>query len=48
MIVKVFTVLVFVDSFPPSQERCDWIILVGNYVSVNKFDVNDGFSLLIP
>ena len=47
-IFTVLTVLVFINSLPLTQERCNWIILVETHVSVYKFGVNYGFSLLIP
>ena len=48
LIVAVLTVLIFLDSFPPRQELHHWVILVGTRVSIAKFDVHDGVSLLIP
>ena len=40
--VTVLVVLVFLDPFPPVQERCHWVVLVCIRVSVTKIDVNDG------
>ena len=43
--------LIFIDIFPPIQERGHWVILVVIHVSVAKFDVNygviGGFFLII-
>ena len=47
LIVTVLTVVLFLGSFPPIQERWHWIIIVGIHISIAKVDVNDGFSLLI-
>ena len=48
LILAVLTLLIFIDSLPPRQERRHWLILGGIHVSVVKFYVNDGVSLLIP
>ena len=48
LIITVLTVLVFLESYPPRQERCHCCILLGIYVSVAKFDANYGFDLFIP
>ena len=48
LIVAVLTVLILLDCFPPSQERCHWLVFVIIRVSVANFDANDGFSLSIP
>ena len=48
LVVTVLTVLVFIDRFPPVQERCHWFILVYIRVRVTKFDVKDGVNLAIP
>ena len=48
MVVAVLKLLVFIDIFPLIQELCHWLILVGIRISVTKFFVNDGLSLLIP
>ena len=45
LVVTVITMLFFLDSFSPRQERCHWPILVGIRVSFAKFDDNDGFNL---
>ena len=48
LVVTVLIVLVFLVSFPLSQDRCHWLIIVGICISVTKFDVNDGLNLSIP
>ena len=48
LVMTVITVLVFLDLFPSSQERCHWFILVHIYISVSKFDINDGVNFAIP
>ena len=48
LVVTVLTMLVFLDLFPPGQERCNWFVLVRIRVSVTNFDVNNGVSLTIP
>ena len=48
LIVTVTTMLIFIDSFPPSQESRHWLIFVGIRTIVAKFDVNDCIHLSIP
>ena len=47
-IVIVLTVLIFLDSFPPSQELRHWLVFIGIRVGITKVDVNYGISLSIP
>ena len=48
LVVTVITMLVFLDIFPPVQERCRWFVLVRIHVSITKFELNDGVNLTIP
>ena len=48
LVVKVLTVLILIYFIPPRQEHWYWLIYVGKRISVAQFDVNNGFSLLIP
>ena len=48
LVVIVITVLFLIDSFPPIQERYQWLLLVGIRISIAKFDVNYVFNLPIP
>ena len=47
LIAAILDVLILLDCFPPIQELHHWLIFVGIRVSIDKFDVNDGFSLFI-
>ena len=48
LVITVLTVFVFLDLFPPGQERFHWFVLVCIRISVTKFGVNDGINLTIP
>ena len=48
LIVEVITVLILLYCLPQIQEFHHCIIFVGTRISVDKFDVNDGFSLPTP
>ena len=48
LVVTVITMLFFIDSFSPSEQRCHWTILVGIRVNIFKFDANYGLNLSIP
>ena len=47
-IVSVLTMLILLDYLQPIQELRHWLKFLGIRISVTNFDVNDGFSLLIP
>ena len=47
LVVTVLTAIVFLDIFPPVQERCHWFVIIRIRVSVTKFDVNNGIKLTI-
>ena len=48
VIVSVLTVLILIGLIPPGQERRHWLKSVGIDISIAKFYVNDGVSLLVP
>ena len=46
-LVAVLTVLILIDFFPLSQERCHWLKYVGLCIIIAKFDVANGASLSV-
>ena len=44
--MAMLTMLIFIFLIPKIQEPIHWIILVGIFVSVSKFDANYGISML--